>query len=76
VSNLKEIVLLKFIDAYAISKTIEKIFDMKDNIVEEVGEENFIQVVTNNAINYKVASQMFMTKEKKAILDIVCCTLC
>ena len=49
---------------------------MKDNIVEEVGEENFIQVVTNNAINYKVASQMFMTKEKKAILDIVCCTLC
>ena len=36
-----------------------------DNIVEEVGEDNVIQVVTDNATNYKVIGQMLMVKRKK-----------
>ncbi|XP_068466227.1 uncharacterized protein [Phaseolus vulgaris] len=54
VNNPKGTVFLKSIYAYAISKTAEKVFEMMDNIVEEVGEDNVIQVVTDNAANYKV----------------------
>jgi len=62
----KGIVFLKLIDAFAISKTTEKVFEMMmDNIVEEVGEDNVIQVVTNNATNYKAAAQILMTKRKR-----------
>ncbi|XP_068498554.1 uncharacterized protein [Phaseolus vulgaris] len=46
-------------------KKVEKVFEMMDNIVEEVGEDNVIQVVTDNAANYKDAGQMLMTKRKK-----------
>ncbi|XP_027941001.1 uncharacterized protein LOC114194784 [Vigna unguiculata] len=36
-----------------------------DSIVEEVGEENVIQVVTDNAANYKAAGHLLMTKRKR-----------
>jgi len=61
----KGTVFLKSIDASAISKTAEKVFDMMDNIVEEVGEENVIQVVTDNVENYKVVGHLLMTKRKR-----------
>jgi len=48
VNSPKGTVILKSIDASAISKTTEKVFEMMDSIVEEVGEENVIQVVTDN----------------------------
>jgi len=56
------------------SKTAKKVFEMMDNIVEEVGEDNVIQVVIDNVAKYKVPGQMLMT-EKKVILDM-CNTLC
>ena len=65
VNSPKGTVFLKSIDASAISKTAEKVFEMMDDIVEEVGEDNVIQVVTDNATNYKAAGQMLMTKRKK-----------
>lgn len=37
---------------------------MMENIVVEVGEDNVVQVVTNNATNYKVAGQMLMAKKE------------
>ncbi|XP_050897332.1 uncharacterized protein LOC127104174 [Lathyrus oleraceus] len=37
-------------------------FLMINDIVEEVGEENVIQVVTDNAANYKVAGELLMEK--------------
>ncbi|MCI61752.1 hypothetical protein A2U01_0083009, partial [Trifolium medium] len=37
---------------------------MIDEVVEEVGEENVVQVVTNNVANYKVVGEMLMTKRK------------
>lgn len=37
---------------------------MINDIVEEVGEENVIQVVTDNAANYKVAGELLMEKRK------------
>jgi len=39
--------------------------DMMDSMVEEVGEENVIQVVTDNAANYRVVGQMLITKRKR-----------
>ncbi|XP_058741686.1 uncharacterized protein LOC131614076 [Vicia villosa] len=53
---------LKSIDASRISKTSDKVFKMLDDIVEEVGVENVVQVVTDNAANYKLAGQMLMDK--------------
>jgi hypothetical protein len=37
---------------------------MLDAIVERIGEENIVQVITDNAVNYKAAEQILMEKEK------------
>lgn len=58
-----------------ICKTADKIFEMIDAVVEEVGEDNVIQVVTDNAANYKAASEILMRKRNKYILDTFCRTL-
>ncbi|QHO24890.1 uncharacterized protein DS421_12g376240 [Arachis hypogaea] len=64
VNSPKGTVFLKSINASDICKTAEKIFKMIDEVVEEVGEENVVQVVTDNAANYKKAGQMLMEKRK------------
>ncbi|RDX71444.1 hypothetical protein CR513_49209, partial [Mucuna pruriens] len=53
VNNPKGTIFLKSIDASTILKTVEKTFEMMDGIVEEVGEDNVVQVVIDNAANYK-----------------------
>nr|XP_007147219.1 hypothetical protein PHAVU_006G105700g [Phaseolus vulgaris]ESW19213.1 hypothetical protein PHAVU_006G105700g [Phaseolus vulgaris] len=65
VNSPRGTVFLKSIDASDICKTADKIFKMIDDIVEEVGEENVIQVVTDNAANYKAAGELLMQKRKK-----------
>ena len=57
-------VFLYSLDTSDISKTKEKVFKMLDDVVEEVGEENVVQVVTDNAANYKSAGKMLMEKRK------------
>jgi len=64
-------IFLKSIDAYDICKTTEKIFKMVDDIVEKVGEENVIQVVIDNATNYKEARELLMQKRKKLYWTLV-----
>jgi len=56
---------LESIDAYGISKTAKKVFEMMDSIVKEVGEDNVFQVVTDDTSNYKVVVQMLMTNRKR-----------
>ncbi|GAB2299395.1 hypothetical protein Dimus_038560 [Dionaea muscipula] len=59
-------IFLSSIDASdIISKTADKIFEMLDAIVVKVGEENVVQVVTDNASNYKLAGEMLMEKRKR-----------
>jgi len=53
------------------SKTADKVFEMLDAIVERIGEENIVQVITDNAVNYKAAEQILMEK-KKFVLDTMC----
>ncbi|KAJ6942043.1 hypothetical protein NC652_007979 [Populus alba x Populus x berolinensis] len=52
-------------DTSNISKTADKVFEMLDAIVERIGEENMLQVVTDNAANYKAAGQLLMGKRKR-----------
>ena len=65
VNSPRGTVFLKSIDACDICKTADKIFKMVDDIVEEVGEEDVIQIVTDNAANYKAAGELLMQKRKK-----------
>ncbi|GAV79120.1 LOW QUALITY PROTEIN: zf-BED domain-containing protein/DUF659 domain-containing protein/Dimer_Tnp_hAT domain-containing protein, partial [Cephalotus follicularis] len=64
VNSPKGTVFLASIDTSDISKTSQKVFDMLDYIVERVGEENVVQVVTDNAANYKLAGEYLMEKRK------------
>jgi hypothetical protein len=46
------------------SKTADKVFEMLDAIMERIVEENVVQVVIDNAANYKAAKQLLMEKRK------------
>lgn len=65
VNSPKGTVFLKFVDASNICKTTDKIFEMIDVVVEEVGEDNVVQVVTDNAANYKAVGEILMRKRNK-----------
>jgi len=74
VNSLKGTIFLSSVDISNISKTADKVFEMLDAIVERIGEENVVQVVTDNTANYKVAGQLLMGKGK-IVLDTICCPL-
>ena len=37
---------------------------MLDEVVDKIGEENVMQLVTDNAANYKLVGEMLMQKRK------------
>jgi len=55
---------LSSVDTSNISNTVDKVFEMLDAIVERIEEENVVQVVTDNAANYKAEGQLLMEKRK------------
>jgi len=61
---LKGQFFLSSVDTSNISKTADKVFEMLDVIVKRIGKENVVQVVTDNAANYKAAGQLLMEKRK------------
>ncbi|XP_074305125.1 uncharacterized protein LOC141640129 [Silene latifolia] len=65
VNSPKGTVFLSSIDTSEISKTADKVLEMLDAIVEKVGEENVVQIVTDNAANYKAAGLRLMEKRPK-----------
>lgn len=65
VNSPRGTIFLTSIDTSDISKTKEKVFAMLDDFVEKIGEEHVVQVVTDNAANYKAAGEMLMKKRKK-----------
>ena len=50
------------VDTTNIPKTIDYIFFLMDKVVEEVGKENVVQVVTNNEASFKAAGMLLMEK--------------
>ncbi|KAK1571252.1 hypothetical protein Q3G72_014081 [Acer saccharum] len=50
------------VDASDVVKDATMLFNLLDEVVEEVGEDIVVQVVTDNASNYKKAGEMLMKK--------------
>ena len=48
---------VKSVDASAYMKTGEKVYELLDSFVEEIGEKNVVQVVTDNGSNYVLAGK-------------------
>lgn len=57
VNSPKGSVFLKSLDVSEIKKDANTLFKMLDDMVEEIGEENVLQVVTDNASNYVKAGR-------------------
>ncbi|GKV36747.1 hypothetical protein SLEP1_g44844 [Rubroshorea leprosula] len=57
-------IFLSSVDASGILESAEKVFEMLDEAVDKVGEENVVQVITENTTNYKLAGGMLMEKRK------------
>ncbi|XP_028088338.1 uncharacterized protein LOC114288921 [Camellia sinensis] len=68
-------IFLSSLDTSDISKAGEKVFEMLDEIVEKVGIEHVVQVVTDNASNYKLAGEMLMDK-RKSLFWTLCAAHC
>lgn len=50
-------VFMKSIDVSTVTKDAHTLCDMLENLVDEIGEENVVQVVTDNASNYVKAGK-------------------
>ena len=55
---------LSSVDTSNMSKTADKVFKMLNAIMKRIGEENIVQVVTDNVANYKAGGQLLMEKRK------------
>jgi len=64
VNSPKGIIFLSSVYTSNMSKTANKVFEMLDAIVERIVKENIVQIVTDNAANYKAAEQLLMEKRK------------
>jgi len=65
VNSPKGTIFLYSLDTSDISKTCDKVFKMLDDVVEYVGEVNIVQVVTDNAANFKAARDLLMQKRER-----------
>ncbi|XP_031254301.1 uncharacterized protein LOC116112286 [Pistacia vera] len=58
-------VFLKSIDTSEFIKNAQKMFELLDSVVEEIGEEHVVQVVIDGASNYVAAGRMLEKKRRK-----------
>ena len=65
---------LKSIDVFDTIKNGELMFKHLDEVVEEIGEENVVQVITSNAFNYVNVGMRPMEK-KRRLVNFLCCSL-
>ena len=61
------------VDTTNIPKTADYMFSLMDKVVEEVGEENVVQVVTDNEASFK-AIGMFVDGEAEAFVLVSLCS--
>ncbi|XP_059063516.1 uncharacterized protein LOC131856134 [Cryptomeria japonica] len=61
VSSAGGTVFIKSIDASAHCKNATYLCEQIEEVIEDVGEENVVQVVTNNAANYVAAGKLLIT---------------
>ncbi|GJX57590.1 hypothetical protein Tco_0287487 [Tanacetum coccineum] len=53
---------IKSVDAFSYMHTADKLFDLLDAFIEEIGEANVVQVVTDNGANYVAAGKLLEVK--------------
>ncbi|XP_012567283.1 uncharacterized protein [Cicer arietinum] len=58
----KGTMFVKSVDVSAYMKIVIKIFKLLDNFVEDIGEKNIVQVVTDNESNYVLAGKLLTAK--------------
>ncbi|XP_028801342.1 uncharacterized protein LOC114756562 [Neltuma alba] len=66
-------VFLKSVDTSSVIKDAKQMFELLDNLVEEIGEDNVVQVVTDGVSNLVAAGKItFASKsEGKQVVDMV-----
>ncbi|KAL5178843.1 hypothetical protein HKD37_01G000279 [Glycine soja] len=60
ICNFFGTIFLYSLDTSDMSKITDKVFKMLDGVVTFVGEENVVQVITDNATNFKVVRELLM----------------
>lgn len=65
----------KSIDPSNFVKSGEKTFELLDSIVEEIGEEKVVQVITGNGSNYVLAGK-FLERKRSHLYWIPCAAHC
>ncbi|CAN1125328.1 hypothetical protein LINPERPRIM_LOCUS31624 [Linum perenne] len=63
-SSPKGTVFIESLDTSHYSKNTQKAFEMLDEVVEKVGEENVLQIITDNASTYKAVGAKLMEKRQ------------
>lgn len=58
-------VFLKSIDTSNVIKDAKQMFELLDSVIEEIGENNVVQVVTDGASNFVAAGKMLEEKRTK-----------
>ena len=53
---------MKSIDALGKSKNAEYLCEVMDEVINDMGEENVVQIVTNNAANYVAVGKLLMKR--------------
>ncbi|XP_057746304.1 uncharacterized protein LOC130965555 [Arachis stenosperma] len=70
VNNPKGTIFLYSLDTSDISKITDKVVKRLEDAVEFVGEENVVQIVTDNAANYKAAGERMMETRKRPLMTM------
>ena len=70
VNYSKRTMFMQSIEAFSMIKTREKIFELLEKWVEQVGEENVIQVITYNHSSYMMAGNKYYFLNFYLILKI------
>ncbi|KAK3205534.1 hypothetical protein Dsin_019580 [Dipteronia sinensis] len=65
INNLYDTVFLKLVDASNAVKDATMLFNLLNSVVEEVGEDLVVQVVTDNTPSYKKSGEMLMQKRTR-----------
>ena len=60
VNNPKGTIFMYSLDTFDISKTTGKVFKMLDDVVTFFGEENVVQMITDNVANFKAVRELLM----------------
>ena len=65
INSPKGTIFLKSINAFDISKNAKNLFQLLDSLVQEIGEKNVVQVVTDSASTYVLAGEKLIEKRRK-----------